>query len=455
MPTLGRNAIKETKVMICQTGGRSTQRGFGALVMMMGVLVLGASSVGVLFYSPRAANAVDERKTGEALAIAKDALIAYAVRRGDPTTSGTARPGELPCPDTNNDGVEESSCSAGAIGRLPWKTLGIAEPKDAAFESLWYAVAGPFRTKPSNTNRINSNTRGNLVVRAADGSAQLTGDAVAVIFAPGTSLNGQNRDTGTASCPTTGTSIARNRCAANYLETSNGVNNAQTNGPFVAGTRSDTYNDRVLYIGTAELIPAVEMRVGNEMKDLLLKYRQRSQCHCYPWADSWSYSGGIADVGLNRGRFPSVAYPENWGQGTIPVLPAWITANDWQNIVYYAAGRLQMAGAGLGCYFCSLAPTVTVDGQPVSAIVFTPGLPPPGIDRSTSANRNNLGYYLEDAANQDGDDLVCPGASTENANKIMKGIPPNVPLHCDAYAKPTSKAYDRDRIYTVTTTPGA
>ena len=440
--------------MACERKIRSAQKGYGGLVMMMAVLVLGASSVGMMFYNPRAANAVDERRTGEALAAAKDALIAYAVRRGDATPTGLARPGELPCPDTNNDGLEEQTCSAGTLGRIPWKTLGIAEPKDSAGEALWYSVAGSFRTQPSNTARINSNTRGNLVVRAADGLTPLTSEAVAVIFAPGTAVTGQNRDATIAAC-STGGSPARNLCAANYLESAKNVNNAKTNGPFIAGTPGDAFNDRVLYIGTAELIPAVEMRVGNELKELLLKYRHKSQCFCYPWADSWSYSGGIADVGLNRGRFPSVAYPENWGSGAIPKLPGWIAANDWQNVVLYSAGRQQTAGGGSKCFLCSPAQTLTVDAEAVSALVFTPGTPAPGIDRYLSTYINNLAYYLEDAQNNDADDAICPGASYENASQILKGKPPTVPASCDSYVRPSSKAYNRDRIFTVTTTAGA
>ena len=452
----------------------SRERGFGAFMMIVFVLVLGASSVGLMFYNPRAANAVDEKKVAEAIATAKEALLAYAGRRGGVT--GLARPGELPCPDMNNDGLEETTCGAGAIGRLPWKTLGIPQPTDTAGETLWYAVAGAFRAQPSNTGRINSNTFGNLVVRDADQVTQLATDVVAILFAPGAALGGQNRAASpAASCATTGTSIAPNLCAANYLESSNST----TNGPFNA-TRGNGYwaycrdsnayfpavqtctspwehaafNDRIAYIRTGEVIPVMEMRVGNELKSLLAAYRRESNCNCYPWADSWSYSGGIADVGLNRGRFPSVAYPQNWGQGSIPPLPAWVTANDWQNLAYYAAGRQQTAGGGAACYFCSPASTITVDAQPVSALVFLPGMPPPGVNRAASGNRNNLAYYLDDAANQDGDDVTCPGASTENANRILNGTPPTVPLFCDAYAKPSSTSHNRDRLFTLTTPVG-
>ena len=42
-----------------------------------------------------------------------------------------------------------------------------------------------------------------------------------------------------------------------------------------------------------------------KIKTLLEAYRANSPCECYPWADTWPYSGGIADIGQNRGRFPT------------------------------------------------------------------------------------------------------------------------------------------------------
>lgn len=421
--------------------------------MLVFVLVLGASSVGLMFYSPRtASSAVDTRKAAEALAAAKEALIGYAVRRGNLT--GAERPAELPCPDTNNDGIEEANCAAGALGRIPWKTLGIPEPKDDAGETLWYAVAGPLRTRPSNANFVNSDTRGDIVVRNADGVTQVTSEAAAVIFAPAQALGTQNRSPGqVAACAITGTSVARNLCATNYLESANGINNATTNGPFIAGARSNTYNDRVLFVRTEDYIAAVEMRVGEELKELLRQYRLNSLCRCYPWADSWNYSGGIADVHVNRGRFPSRPYPENWGEGAIPVPPQWVAYNDWHNRVWYSAARQETDGAGPTCLFCSASKTLSVGAEQVSALVFTPGPPPAGVDRASVANRDTLSLYLEDPQNNDG--AACPGSLLEHANSTLNIPPPVVSASCDAYVRPTSTARMRDRIFTVTTTAGA
>jgi hypothetical protein len=424
--------------------------------MLAFVLILGATSFGLMIYKPRGSTAaVDDRKTADALAAAKIALIGYAVRRGSAVPGDTARPGELPCPDTNNDGWEEATClwnpaAATAIGRIPWRTLGIPEPKDSAGETLWYAVSGSLRTRASNNNDLNSNTRGTLEVRAADGATVLTTQAAAVIFAAGQPLNQNRSPTQAAACGPTSPAnavIARNLCASNYLETANGVNNATTGGIFVAGVPNNSYNDRLIYLTVDEYLPAVEMRVGGELRNLLLAYRQNSVCKCFPWADSWAYSGGIADVGVNRGRFPSRPYPEDWGQGAIPGLPPWVEANDWHNLMFYSASRSETDVGGAQCVFCSLNAMLTVDGVPVSALFFTPGPPPAGIDRANGANINVLADYLDDAGNND--KAACPGTNSENANGPP--VPPIgvVPTSCDTYFTPASTAANRDRLFMI------
>jgi hypothetical protein len=420
--------------------------------MLAFLLILGAASLGLALFNPRGASSapVADRQSADALAVAKGALIGYAVSRGG--ANGFARPGELPCPDMDGDGLEETNCNPGSIGRLPWRTLGLPEPKDSAGEDLWYAIAGPLRTQPSNPNDINSHTRGNLTVRAADGVTVLTSEAAAVIFAPGQVLGGQRRDMAQiAPCTATGTTIPAPFCADNYLDTTSGTNNARANGPFIAAAPSNTFNDRVLYLTVDDYLPAVEMRVGNELRTLLLAYRNNSICQCFPWADSWEYSGGIADVGVNRGRFPSRAEPEDWGQGTIPLLPQWVVANDWQNVVFYSAGRASTNAAGAQCFYCSANATLTVDGAPVLALLFTPGPPPAGINRTSTANRDNMTYYLDDTQNND--KAACPGADIEWANNPPT-IPPVVvvPASCDAYVRPTSTLPTRDRIFTITDT---
>ncbi len=413
---------------------RIQQCGFTLMLLLL-LLGVGAGAALFSFFGSAKLTLENDQKTADALARAKEALIGYALRGSDGATN-PQRPGEFPCPDTNNDGFDDGTCVAGRLGRIPWKTLGIPEPKDSAGETLWYAVAGPFRVSNVNSSPINSDTRGNITVFAADGTTQLTPQAVAVIFAPGQALGAQNRDAATtALCATTNTTIAQNRCAANYLDASVGRDNATTNGPFIVGRLRDpgnpNYNDRVLYITTPEFMPAVEMRVAKELKTRLDGYRVNSLCQCYPWADSFASADGTSNDGVNRGRFPLTALPENWSPpvpppppGSIPALPSWFGANNWHNVIYYSVTRQETAGGGVLCTTCS-ATTLSVDGTAgVSALLFTPGTPPTGINRPS----NDLADYLRDAQNYDG------------ANDLY--VTPN----------PNPKALDRNRITIIAST---
>ncbi len=438
--------------------GRRSPSGSRGFALMLVLLLIGAGVGAALlsFFSPNTLTLESDQKTADALAQVKAALIAYAVTRGGIT--GADRPGEFPCPDTNAPGtafygLQNGTCGGGAValGRVPWRTLGIPEPKDSAGETLWYAVANPFRRNPPNAGVINSDTRGNIIVYAADGVTPLTTEAVAVIFAPGRAVGGQTRGG------------ANQNIATNYLETSNGIDNADPappTGPFIAGRlrapNNPNYNDRLLYITTREFMPAVEMRVVREIRVALEGYRANSACQCYPWADTWPRLSGSfnSDVGVNRGRFPLDAYPESWSPsgtvppaGSIPSLPTWFGANEWQDVLYYSVGRQHTNLGGALCTFCSPSAMLSVDGNAVSALIMTPGTPGPGINRPN----NTLADYLKDAQNNDGGQIdmssVCP-TPPELGSSPYVGVPPVVPASCDTYVTPTSKAVDRNRMVT-------
>ena len=436
----------------------TAQRGFGGFMMMALIAGLAATAGMFAFYRTDVVRTANERATADALAAAKMALIGYAVRRGG--VAGNDRPGELPCPDTDGDGLENAPCrlASSLFGRLPWKTLGIPDPKDGAGETPWYALSGNFRdwdsypTGTSSTARmINSDRRGNLTVRGPDGSTVLTNEAVAVIFAPGGPVGAQNRSlTGTVSCALFNLSLNARLCPTNYLESASGiVDLASLNGPFNVAAPTTGANDRLAYLTTTELIPALEMRVANELRALLEKYRLHSTCKCYPWADTWEYSGGIADIGQNRGRFPSEPFPHEWGTGTIPPLPQWVAANDWHNLVWYSVSKQNTAGEGATCRTCSDAMMQTVDGMPVSALFILPGVPADGLARLTSSSRrDNINLYFDDAGNRDAaNESLCPdtgeiGGTPGSGSR--KGA-----LACDQYTMPIEKKFNRDRLFIV------
>lgn len=196
------------------------------------------------------------QRAQDALLQAKAALIAFAA---DPSST---QPGALPCPDTNNDGVAEGSCSGTSVvvGRLPWKSLGLGDLRDASGERLWYALSPSFRKM--STTVINSDTRGQLTLTDATGTAS-AGNVVAVVIAPSQAVGGQSRDSANANN------------AASYLESTN----AGTTGTFTYTTTaqpSDTFNDRVIAITEADLFamvePVVASMIERDVKPYLATY---------------------------------------------------------------------------------------------------------------------------------------------------------------------------------------
>lgn len=371
-------------------GPRSRQRGQA----LLGLLVLLGIAFSVFVYNmvdPAQASARRQARTETTLREARDALIGRAA-------SDANRPGSLPCPDIDDDGVAELFAGVDCpsyIGRLPWRTLGLTDPRDDSGERLWYALSPVFRDN-SAAGMLDVDTKGNLTVYQDSAATALTTEAVAVIFAPGPSVPGQLRNAANANNP------------AHYLDTKGGVNNAIAAGPLISAQTSSTFNDRLLVITTASLMPVVEMRVAREMLALLLAYRAASSCTCYPWASNNFDDDSV--TGDTRGMTPiENALPEDWGSGGIPSVPSWMIGSDeWGKRFYYAVAPSETADHDPG--------TLTVDGVSKNLVLITPG--PAGASRPSTS----LSDYLEDAENRDNDDV---------------------------FQTPSSTAYARDRIYTL------
>ena len=376
------------------------RQGGQALLIFLAIITGGFLAILYGTVGPVSGKTEREKATAAALAQAKEALIGRAA-------SDSTRPGSLPCPDTDNDGSAElfagSDCPA-YIGRLPWRTLGLPDPRDGSGERLWYALFPVFRDN-SAAGMLDVDTKGGLTIYRDSTATVLTAEAVAVVFAPGSVVSGQVRDAANSNIP------------ANYLDTTGGVNNAIASGPFISAQPSATFNDRVLVITTVDLMPAVEMRVAREMLALLSAYKANSACNCYPWA-----SNDFDDDSVSGRRFGMVpiedALPENWGSGGIPSVPAWIIgSNEWGKRFYYAIASSVTATPTPG--------TLTVDGTSKDLVIITPG------PASASRPSTNLSDYFEDAENRNNDNIFCsPG--------------PSPALPCI----PTA-AYARDRLYTL------
>ncbi len=374
------------------------------------VFVFSAASNVSTYVSPTA-----ERIDRDVLAQAKAALIMYVTI----TNLNTNRPGNFPCPDTDNDGIANlysgSNCpgyvsgSNVYVGRLPWKTLGLPDLRDSSGERLWYAVSRDFARNPTclpNCPDLTSNTLGQLTVNGRP--------VVAIVFAPGRTQGSQVRD------------IANENTAANYLD----GENANGDATFAAAVASSTFNDRLLTIVNPDFIPEIEKYVANAMKALLTQYEAARGV--YPWADN--YNGDSNANGLmyfNHWRFPcGTALPENWGSGGTPVLPDWLKngcdnpVTGWTSVIYYAVAKYKLDGGGSACTTCTnlSPPKLSVDGVDKDVVLITPGGYTGSPTRNWPSGFGTITGYFEDS---------------ENANND------------DPFVTPTAKTYNRDRIFTI------
>ena len=308
-----------------ETAAASGERGFALIVILSLAALISAYLIATVLNLTGAglANAREERSMN-ALRQAKAALIAYAASEQwqlyrTPTTY--FQPGALPCPDKNDNGDADctGSTTSSMIGRLPWKTLGTDDLRDASGERLWYALSWNFRKLQGGLppTVINSDTQGQLSVT---GTAPAS-NAVAVVFAPGPALQGQNRDPANATA---------HNDPANYLESFNLDNPVHVNYIFSSSAApSDTFNDRLLVITQAELMatvePVVAARIQRDIKQYLTAYLNTWGRYPFPAAFPQPGLPALSDYKGFAGPW-GVAGP--WGLLPLTAAPTFVF---WQN----------------------------------------------------------------------------------------------------------------------------
>ena len=252
--------------------GPVAQRGV-ALLMLVAVLALGATwfLVDRLNDSSTALAVANRNRNAELLNRAKLALIGYVVAQA--AKANENRPGALPCPeapgnfnDASNEGTVAYPCTPPIVGRFPWKSLGLEKMVDAAGEPLWYAVAAGWAGASTviNSDCASTSAATSLGLACAgrltvDGAA---GDVIAILFAPGRAFS-VAASTGCAEInqarPTSGTPNW-----ANYLECENASNPADAS--FASTGPSGSFNDQIVTITAAELMPALEAAIAQRME---------------------------------------------------------------------------------------------------------------------------------------------------------------------------------------------
>ena len=314
------------------------------LVAILAIVLLAGS---YFFFSSLnlAAVRVDrDRATNDVLARAKEALIAYAA-------ADQNRPGELPCPDVNDDGklvigedLVGSAC-ASLTGRLPWITLGLPDLRDDAGERLWYSLSNDFHA--NGTVALNSDTAYRSLP-TPNLSLTLTGttpatNLVAIVFSPGTVLTrtdgiaqargctvGVNCDA-TLKCTTVPASNTPKCNPANFLDIAAGEDNADANRIFVSAPRSDSFNDRLMPIFSDDIMWLVERRAARELAQRLRDHYDAWQGSAvvagtdkgfYPYAVPFGdpATAAVGTNGTTSGMLPLAATPLTWSNAPVECI---------------------------------------------------------------------------------------------------------------------------------------
>ncbi len=295
----------------------------GIAILLMAVLFAAAIAWFSTSLGTIAVHGERERKTATSLAQAKQALVGRAA-------IDASLPGSLPCPDmvthiagnVPDDGIADlfagNKCPS-YVGRLPWRTLGLADLRDADGERLWYALSPNFRDFAALV-QINDSTPGTLSIAGNATSSNV----VAVIFSAGAALGTQSR-----------AGAANQSNAANYLDGANAAG-----GPaFINQAASASFNDKLATITVAELMAIVEKRVASEItiglnhyfvaNSVLPNAALPADFACQPHGDPNLCLPSSTSIGLlPRNLTPGAGWP-----GT--AFPAWFNAN-WRTSMTYA-----------------------------------------------------------------------------------------------------------------------
>ncbi len=375
-----------------------TQHGQTMLLTVL-LLLLALITVGLYYFvTPAKEQIEDDKQTETALIQARDALTGYAA-------ANSSRPGALPCPDQTNDGVADTCTTAATrIGLLPWKTLQIDSLKDGSGSPLLYAVSNAYR---ATTSAINSDTAGDYTVTGTTPASNV----IAVVFAPGGAVGNQQRDAITALCSTTGTTIARNRCVANYLEGGNESGGTS----FVTALSSSSFNDRLLLITPDNLFPAVVTRVALEMRTSLNSYYTTNGY--FPNAAAFSDTTYTCSPAVTQGRLPlNIVTGCTQSDWVLGAFPPWFITSNWHQYIFYAVSSDCTSAATAAACIASGGLTVSGVSTNARALLIISGRAYTGQARPCAT----LNDCLEDAENINGDSVFQqPVLSATNNDRLI------------------------------------
>jgi len=264
-----------------------------ALLALAAVIIIGGAWF--LLYAIQPANRVvlERDHNAKALRAAKEAVLGWVVKNAaDPSDWN---PGKLPCPEAlgnftappaAGEGVMQGFCAGAptAVGRIPWKSLGIDKPYDVSGEVLWYVVSPgwkvPNGTSPEAPLGLNSNSLGGLTV---DGVANA---AVAAIIAPGRRLPITAPLASQTAQGCTTPSQFRTTFpppdSTGYLECMNVAGATLRTGVVDNGT-NEVFNDQVVLITAADVMAAIEPIIAKRIENTVVPQLQSAAYDSTQW----------------------------------------------------------------------------------------------------------------------------------------------------------------------------
>jgi len=334
------------------------ERGVQTGVAIWVVLLLLSGMGGWMLYMAPGTYPARQRvmqKTMASLALAQQALLAYAQQPLGLTLCelNCPRPGDLPCPDRNNDGIAETSCSnTSRLGRLPWKTLGVGDIRDGSGERLWYAVSERYKNNPR-LRPLNLDTAGTWSVASSEGlmwDATQGNGVVAVLIAP---MQPLVREGGWVQQRQEATT----EIAKHYLDVNSAADNANpqegTSRGFARAPSSMHFNDVVWPVTSGQMHQVMQKQVLAEVKRSLRCVGV--PCLSYPMAAAVSDSGCLGSQSLSAGQCLSTATSigrlpldvnAHWPWTVQHLLDGnqqhhWFQQNAWREQVFYLPGQAQ------------------------------------------------------------------------------------------------------------------
>lgn len=250
------------KTMGMMRTNKRVQKGVIFLALVLVLFVTGGTVVLSVLNNRQTAVLAQQQELYYQMEQAKAALLAYAASNA--TFWSDARgPGFFPCPDTDKEGIPDSSCDSDValLGRLPeYEDIGsvhfrLNSTYATTDQQFWYVVGPRYVYHSTNDlyqNRSRNRTS-NISVNATPYRLYLDNQSeyVAFIIAPGEELSTQDRAAG----PTN---------YANYLDGQNGANGFYYTTSYPSNP--ELFNDQVIGITLDEYMKVVGTVAANGIK---------------------------------------------------------------------------------------------------------------------------------------------------------------------------------------------